>query len=74
MSKNKNGRVEVDDEFLAQVDFLRSDYDAATLQLKEQKEDILRLIARLVEHGIPIPEDILERYVKQDSDEDLPFK
>lgn len=29
MSKHKNQELELDDEFLAQMDFLRSDYDNA---------------------------------------------
>ncbi len=76
MSKQKTVHLEEDEEFLAQLDFLRTDYDADLLKIEELEKDIHRLIAILVEKDIPIPDDILERYVKVkvEGDEELPFQ
>ncbi len=75
MGKKRKPIMEQDDEFLAQVGFFRDDYDAALQEMETQKKDIQRLIAILVEQGISIPGDILDRYVrrKSDEEEDLPF-
>ncbi len=76
MSKLKTVQLVEDEEFLAQLDFLRTDYDADLLKIEELEKDIHRLIAILVERDIPIPDDILERYVKVkvEGDEELPFQ
>lgn len=75
MSKKKQHKEEYDDEFFVQLDFLRSDYDKSQTVIEEQKKDILRLIALVIEHNVPIPKDLLERYVRQSTDdkEELPF-
>ena len=84
MAKRKKQTFEFDDEFLAQLDFLRQDYDSALETIEQQKKDILKLLALLIEKDIPVPGDIIDRYVKRvldslddesddDEPEDLPF-
>lgn len=80
MSKRKKHQgFEMDDEFFAQLDFLRSDHDNALQTIEQQKQDIQKLLALLVEQGIPIPGDIIDRYIKRaseaesDKPEELPF-
>ena len=55
MSKRKMPGYEMDDEFIAQLDFLRYDYDNALQTIEQQKQDIQKLLAVLVERDIPIP-------------------
>jgi hypothetical protein len=70
---------EMDDEFIAQLDFLRYDYDNALQTIEQQKQDIQKLLAVLVERDIPIPGNIIDRYIKRASEtdndeaEELPF-
>lgn len=62
-----------------QLDFLRADYDNALETLEQQKKDIQKLLAMLIERDIPIPGGIIDRYIKRISDidsdvpEELPF-
>ena len=37
MSKHKNRNIEMDDDFLVQLDFLRADYDNALETMEQQK-------------------------------------
>lgn len=64
-----------DDEFTAQLDCLRNNYDRTTEELKQAVKDARKLTALLIENGIPIPSDILDRYAqrKPKDDEELPF-
>lgn len=79
MSKRKMPGYEMDDEFIAQLDFLRYDYDNALQTIEQQKQDIQKLLALLVERDIPIPGNIIDRYIKRASEtdndeaEELPF-
>lgn len=79
MSKqNKRPTLELDDEFFAQLDFLRNDYDAALETIEQQKQDIQKLLSLLIERGIPIPGSIIDRYIKRAPDAgsnkpELPF-
>lgn len=77
MGKRKK-TYELDDEFFAQLDFLRYDYDQSLETIEQQKMDIQKLLALLIEKGISIPGDIIDRYIKRtpetNSDEpELPF-
>lgn len=45
MSKRKSTPYEVDDEFFAQIDFLRNDYNQAQETIDQQKADIRQLLA-----------------------------
>ena len=79
MSKRKMPGYETDDEFIAQLDFLRYDHDNALQTIEQQKQDIQKLLAVLVERDIPIPGNIIDRYIKRASEtdndeaEELPF-
>ena len=84
MAKYKKQTFELDDEFLAQLDFLRQEYDNALETIEQQKKDILKLLALLIEKDIPVPSDIIDRNIKRvldslddesddDEPEDLPF-
>lgn len=76
MSKHKNQELELDDEFLAQMDFLRSDYDNALQIVEQQDRDIRKLVSILIEKDIPIPGGIIDRYIRHSLPNDtgeLPF-
>lgn len=79
MSKRKMPGYEMDDEFIAQLDFWRYDYDNALQTIEQQKQDIQKLLAVLVERDISIPGNIIDRYIKRASEtdndeaEELPF-
>lgn len=79
MSKRKNQDFEMDDEFWAQLDFLRTDYDHAIQTIEQQKQDIRKLLSLLVERAIPIPDEMIDKYIKRESADDsdepeeLPF-
>lgn len=78
MSRRKSAQYEVDDEFFAQLDFLRNDYDQALKTIDQQKADIRHLLALLIKEDIPVPEDLIDRYIRKTSDsksidEELPF-
>lgn len=78
MSRRKSAPYEVDDEFFAQLDLLRNDYDQALKTIDQQKADIRHLLALLIKEDIPVPEDLIDRYIRKTSDsksidEELPF-
>ena len=78
MSRRKSAPYEVDDEFFEQLDFLRNDYDQALKTIDQQKADIRHLLALLIKEDIPVPEDLIDRYIRTTSDsksldEELPF-
>lgn len=78
MRKRKSAPYEVDDEFFAQLDFLRNDYDQALEIIDQQKADIRQLLALLITEDISVPEDLIDRYIRKASDsksidEELPF-
>lgn len=82
MSKHKKHSVDFDDEFFNQMELLQSDYDHALQTVEQQKKDIQKLLALLVERDVPIPDDIIDRYIRRSSKdgseeaeewEELPF-
>ncbi len=78
MGRRKTVPYEADDEFLAQIEFLRNDYDQALETIEQQNADIRQLLALLTKENIPIPEDLIDRYIRkmpksESTDEDLPF-
>lgn len=79
MSKRKTPGYEMDDEFIAQLDFLRHDHDNALQTIKQQKQDIQKLLALLIERDVPVPGNIIDRYIRRASEmapdeaEELPF-
>lgn len=73
MGKHKKDSYEFDDEFMAQMDFLRSGYDDAVNTIGEQKSDIHKLLAIMVENDVPIPQNIAKKYIRTATEEELPF-
>lgn len=79
MSKQKTSGYEMDDEFIAQLDFLRYDHDNALQTIEQQRQDIQKLLALLIERDIPVPGNIIDRYIRRATEtdtnkaEDLPF-
>lgn len=73
MKKKENIVIDEDEFFMAQLDFLRNDYDNAIQQLSEQKKDIHRLLAILIENDNRIPQKILEKYVRYEFIHEFPF-
>lgn len=78
MSKQKSPPYEIDDEFFAQLDFLRNEYDHALETIDQQNAGIRQLLALLIKDDIPIPKIIIDRYIRKTSniehiDEELPF-
>lgn len=79
MSKRKRPGYEMDDEFIAQLDYLRHDYDNTLKTIEQQKQDIQHLLALLIEQDVPIPGNIIDRYIKRapemdpDGAKELPF-
>ena len=70
MSKHKKHSVDLDDEFFNQMEFLQSDYDRVLQTVEQQKKDIQKLLALLVERDLPIPGDIIDRYIRRSSEDD----
>ena len=70
MSKHKKHSVDLDDEFFNQMEFLQSDYDHALQMVEQQRKDIQKLLAILVEMDISIPGDIIDRYIRRSSEDD----
>ncbi len=61
-----------------EFDHLKSDYDLALSIIEQQRKDIKRFLLLLIEKDIPIPEDLINRYINKSlipkpSKEELPF-
>ncbi len=66
------------DELYSRIDYLRNNYDLAQITIKKQRKDIKRFLLLLIEKDIPIPEDLMNRYINKTHlintyDEELPF-
>ena len=70
MSKHKKHSVDFDDEFFNQMEILQARYDHTLQTVEQQKKDIQKLLALLVERDIPIPGDIIDRYIRRSSEDD----
>lgn len=73
MGKHKKNSYEFDDEFIAQMDFLRAGYDDAVKMLEEQKADIHKPLAIMIENDVPVPQNIAKKYIRITTEEELPF-
>ena len=65
-------------EFYAKIDSILNDYEKAMEIIERQKIDIKQLLALLIKEDIPIPEEMLDRYIRKKSkpaviDQELPF-
>ncbi len=70
MGKNKKYHIDFDDEFFNQMEILQARYDHALQAVEQQKKDIQKLLALLVERDLPIPGDIIDRYIRRSSEDD----
>lgn len=70
MAKVKTSKLLEDDEFLAQLDMLRSDYDSSYETIEELMNDIKKLANILESHNLEVPADIIGKINK---DSELPF-
>lgn len=66
-------KIEADDEYLAKVASLIDERDKLLEYQGKADADIRKLVALLVENGIPIPEQIARRYEIVSGLEKLPF-
>ena len=61
------------------MNFLKIDYDLALSTIEQHSLEIKRFLLLLIEKDIPIPEDLINRYINKFSasnkqeDEKLPF-
>ena len=73
----KQRQLEIDDDLYIQIDLLKNNYDYALNTIKQQKADIKRFLLILIEKDIPIPEDLIDRYICKISSlkdyDELPF-
>ena len=70
MSKHKKHCVDFDDEFFNQMEIVQASYDHALQTVEQQRKDIQRILALLVERDLPIPGDIIDRYIRRCSEDD----
>lgn len=81
MGRRKTVSYEEDDEFFAQIEFLRNDYNQALKTIEQQKVDIRILLSLLIKEDIAIPEELIDRNIRKISAseetnhglEELPF-
>ena len=60
------------------MNFLKIDYDLALSTIEQHSSEIKRFLLLLIEKDIPIPEDLVDRYINmvpvtKKQDEKLPF-
>lgn len=65
-------------EFYAKIDSILNDYEKAMEIIERQNIDIKQLLVLLIKEDIPIPEEMLDRYIRKKSkpavnDQELPF-
>lgn len=65
-------------EFYEKIDSILNDYEKAMEIIERQNIDIKQLLALLIKEDIPIPEEMLDRYIRKKSkpaviDQELPF-
>lgn len=47
------------------IDYLESELDIALFEVKHQRNDIKRFLLLLIENDIPIPEDLINKYINK---------
>ncbi|MDD5801930.1 MAG: hypothetical protein PUD31_05800 [Solobacterium sp.] len=52
-------------ELYEKIDYLESELDIALFEVKHQRSDIKVLILILIENDIPIPEDLINKYINK---------
>lgn len=52
-------------ELYDKIDYLKSELDIALFEAKHQRSDIKVLLLLLIENDIPIPEDLINKYINK---------
>ena len=52
-------------ELYEKIDYLESELDIALFEAKHQRNDIKGLILILIENDIPIPDDLINKYINK---------
>lgn len=52
-------------ELYEEINYLKSELDLAESTLKKQRTDIKSFILLLIENDIPIPENLINKYIKK---------
>ncbi len=52
-------------ELYEKIDYLESELDIALFGVKHQRNDIKRFLLLLIENDIPIPEDLINKYINK---------
>ena len=52
-------------ELYEKIDYLESELDIAEFEVKHQRSDIKRFLLLLIENDIPIPEDLISKYINK---------
>lgn len=64
-------------ELFEKIDYLKGELDIAEFEVKRQRSDIKVLLLLLIENDIPIPEDLVNKYINKarmsKPDIELPF-
>ena len=63
-------------ELYEEINYLKSELDLAESTLKKQRADIKSFILLLIENDIPIPENLISKYINKKSNDkhiELPF-
>lgn len=50
-------------ELYEKIYYLESELDIAEFEIKHQRSDIKRFLLLLIENDIPIPEDLISKYI-----------
>ena len=69
---------QIPDDLYIELDELKNSYNLSLSTIKQQRLDIKRFILLLIDSDIPIPEDLVNRYINKapalnTQDEELPF-
>lgn len=52
-------------ELYEKIDYLKGELDIAEFEVKHQRNDIKRFLLLLIENDIPIPEDLIRKYINK---------
>lgn len=52
-------------ELYEKIDYLKGELDIALFEAKHQRNDIKVLLLLLIENDIPIPEDLINKYINK---------
>ena len=52
-------------ELYEKIDYLKDELDIALFEAKHQRNDIKSLLLLLIENDIPIPEDLISKYINK---------